>query len=126
MDNPIVEKILKQGIASVNLSMLDDTSRKKILGDVGDKLYKQGKFPEAVEMLAKAGDFEKLKALGSMFLKESKGELAAICLIPTKERQELNEAAVLCIQAKNYKLASKAYEAAGNAQMAQFIKKNFC
>lgn len=125
MDHPIVEKILKEGINSVNLSMLDESARKKILNDVGDKLYKQSRFAEAIEVMAKSGDMEKLTSLGDLFLSEHKAELAALCFIPTKDKQRLNNAAVLCIQLKNYKLAAKAYEAADNKQMASFIMQNF-
>lgn len=125
MDHPIVEKILKEGIASVNLSMLDEGARKKILNDVGEKLYRQNKYVEAIEIIAKANDIEKLTKLGDSFLAENRPELAALCFIPTKDKQRLNAAAVLCIQARNYKLAARAYEAADNRQMASFIMQNF-
>ena len=125
MEHPIVEKILREGINSVNLSMLDESARKNILSDVAEKLYKQNKFVEAIEIMAKAHDVEKLLSLGDLFLKESKVELATLCFIPTKDRQRLSGAAVLCIQAKNYKLAAEAYRAADNIQMASFIQQNF-
>lgn len=125
MEHPIVEKILKEGIGSVNLSMLDDAARKRILSDAGEKLYKQNKFVEAIEILAKADNMDKLTNLGDAFLRESKTELAALCFIPTKDKQKLSSVAVSLIQAKNYKLAAKAYEAAGNIQMASFIMQNF-
>ena len=125
MEHPIVEKILKEGIDSVNLSMLDESSRKKILSDVSDKLYKQNKIIEAIEIMTKANELDKLVKLGDLFLAENKGELAALCFIPTKDKQRLNNAAVQCIKAKNYKLAAKAYEAADNSQMATFIMQNF-
>lgn len=126
MEHPIVEKILKEGINSVNLSMLDERARNRILSDAGEKLYRQNRFVEAIEIMAKANDTEKLTKLGDLFLAENKAELATLCFIPTKDKQRLNNAAVLCIQAKNYKLAAKAYEAADNKQMADFIQKNFC
>ena len=125
MEHPIVEKILKEGINSVNLSMLDESARKKILSDAGEKLYRQNKYMEAIEIMAKANDIEKLTKLGDLFLAESKVELATLCFIPTKDKQRLNGAAVLCIQSKNYMLAAKAYEAADNKQMASFIRQNF-
>ena len=125
MDHPIVEKILKDGIQSVNLSMLDENARKKILSDVGEKLCKQNKFVEAIEIMERAGEINKLTKLGDSFLLENKVELATHCFIPTKDKQRLNNAAILCIQAKNYKLAGKAYEAADNHQMASFIMQNF-
>ena len=125
MDHPIVEKILKEGIKSVNLSMLDEKSRKRILTDVGEKLYKQGKLIEAIDILEKAGDTERLTKLGDLFLSENKSELAALCFIPVKDGQSLNDVAVNCIELKNYKLAAAAYDAAGNRQMADFIRKNF-
>ena len=126
MEHPIVEKIMKEGITSVNLSMLDESARKKILSDVGEKLYKQGEFIKAIEIMAKANETEKLTKLGDAFSSEGKTELAALCFIPTKDKQRLNNAAVLCIKAKNYLLAAKAYEAADNRQMASFIRENFC
>ena len=125
MEHPIVEKILKEGINSVNLSMLDENSRSRILSDVGEKLWKQNKFAEAIEIMAKANEIEKLKRLGDSFLAENKVELATLCFMPTKDKEKLNNAAVLCIKAKNYKLAAKAYEAADNRQMADFIQENF-
>ena len=125
MEHPIVEKILKDGINSVNLSMLDESARKKILSDVGEKLYRQSRYAEAVEIMAKANDIEKLIKLGDLFLAENKTELATICFIPTKDELRLNSAAVLCIQAKKYELAAKAHEAADNKQMSSFIKQNF-
>ena len=125
MDHPIVEKILKEGISSVNLSMLDEKSRKNILTNVGEKLYKQGKLIEAIDILEKACDFERLIRLGDLFLSENKVELATLCFIPTKDKERLNNTAVRCIELKNYKLAAKAYEAADNRQMADFIQQNF-
>ena len=125
MDHPIVEKILKEGINSVNLSMLDEKSRKNILTDVGEKLYRQGKLIEAIEILEKANDTERLIKLGDLFSSESKFELAALCFIPTKDKQKLNDVAVKCIELRNYKLAAAAYGAADNGQMADFIRQNF-
>ena len=125
MDHPIVEKILKEGISSVNLSMLDESARKKILSDVGEKLYRQGRFKDAIEIMAKANDIEKLAKLGDLFLSENKTELAALCFIPTRDKEKLNNIAVRCIQSKNYKLAVQAYEAADNRKMASFIMQNF-
>ena len=125
MEHPIVEKILKEGINSVNLSMLGEDARKKILSDVGDKLYKQNKFVEAIEVMEKANDIEKLIKLGDVFLLQNKVELATMCFIPTKDKHRLNDVAILCIRDKNYRLAAKAYEAADNRQMSSFIQQNF-
>ena len=125
MEHPVVEKIMKEGISSVNLSMLDESARQRILSDVAEKLCKQNRFKEAIEALSKANDFEKLIKLGDIFLLENRAELAALCFIPTKDKQRLNDAAVLCIQSKNYRLAAEAYDAADNKQMASFIKQNF-
>ncbi|MAG91957.1 hypothetical protein CMO83_04740 [Candidatus Woesearchaeota archaeon] len=125
MENPIVEKILKEGINSVSLSMLDEKSRKNILTDVGNKLFKQGKLLEAIEIITKSGDTERLIKLGDLFLQERKTELATLCFIPTKDKQKLNEAALMCIKLNKYDLAAKAYEAADNKQMSLFLQKNF-
>lgn len=125
MEHPIVEKILKDGINSVNLSMLDVSARRRILSDAGEKLYRQNRFLEAIEIMTKANNIEKLTELGDSFLSENKIGLATLCFIPTKDKQRLNNAAVMCIGLKDYKLAAKAYEAADNMQMASFIRQNF-
>lgn len=126
MEHPIIQKILKEGINSVNLSMLDEKARKNILTDVGERLYKQGKIIDAIDMLAKSGDNERLAKLGSLFLSEMKIELATLCFIAVKDKEKLNGLAVSCIERRNYQLAAKAYEAADNQQMANFIRQNFC
>lgn len=125
MPNPIVEKILKEGINSVNISMFDKETKRKILGEAGEILYKQGKSVEAIEVLTKTEDIEKLKKFGEIFLSEFKPELAALCFIPTKDKEKLNHIATLCIEVKNYNLAEKAFEAANNQDMASFVKGNF-
>ena len=125
MEHPIVEKIMKEGINSVNLSMLDDESRKKILIDVSEKLYRKGDFIDAIKVITMTNDIEKLEKLGDLFISENRIELATLCFIQTKDKQKLNNAALLCIQSKNYKLAAKAYEAADNKQMSSFIQQNF-
>ena len=125
MPNPIVEKILKEGVNSVNTSMFDKETKKKLFGEAGEILYKQGKSIKAIEVLTKAEDIEKLIKLGEIFLSEFKPELAALCFIPTKNKEKLNHVATLCIEVKNYNLAEKAFEAANNQDMVSFIKRNF-
>ena len=126
MEHPIVQKILKDGINSVNLSMLDEKARRNILTDVGEKLYKQGRLMEAIEILSKSGDNERLQKLGELFISEGKIEAATLCFISLKDKDKLNGLAVSCIERKNYSLAAKAYEAADNQQMAHFMRQNFC
>ena len=125
MPNPIVEKILKEGVNSVNTSMFDKETKKKLFGEAGEILYKQGKSIKAIEVLTKAEDIEKLIKLGEIFLSEFKPELAALCFIPTKNKEKLNHVATLCIEVKNYNLAEKAFEAENNQDMVSFIKRNF-
>jgi len=125
MDHPIVEKIMKEGLNSVNISMLDEESRRRILSDVGEKLFREGRFSDAIDIMAKTGDFFKLLEKGDDFIKEGKSELAAMCFIPTRDKQRLNNVAVLLIQSKKYDFAAKAYDAAENPQMASFIRENF-
>ena len=45
--------------------------------------------------------------------------------VPTRDKQRLNNVAVLLIQSKKYDFAAKAYDAAENPQMASFIRENF-
>ncbi len=126
MEHPIVAKILKEGINSVDLSMLDANREKRILSYVGKRLYKLNKITEAVTILEKAREFEKLKEMGDELLVQSKAELATLCFIPTKDKERLNNVAVFCMKAMNYELAAKAYKAAGNIEMAELLKRNFC
>ena len=124
LEHPIVAKIIRDGINSVDLSMLEYNG-KDLLSYVGDRLYKLNKIPEAVKILEKAGNFEKLKDFGDQLLMQNKAELAVLCFIPTKDKERLEKAAELCIHIENYKLAAKAYETAGNKDLAEFLKKNF-
>jgi|SRR3989344_496683 len=126
MEHPIVAKILKGGINSVDLSMLDGEKGKRVLDYVSERLYKLNKIAEAVEILRRADGFEKLKKMGDELMAQNKGELAALCFIPTGDKERLNNAAILCLKAMNYRLAAKVYEAAGEIEMAEFLEKNFC
>lgn len=126
MEHPIVAKILKEGISSVDLSMLDKTRENKILNYLGERLYKLNKVSEAAIILEKAGNFETLTEMGDELLVQSKAELAALCFIPTKDKERLNNVAILCMKAMNFELAAKSYEAAGNLEMANFLKNNYC
>ena len=126
MEHPIVEKILKEGVGSVNLEMLDEAAKKRILTECSERLFKQGRFKETIEILSKNNDVQKLYDIGDSFISQGKTELATMFLIPTKDKKKLNSAAMLCIQSQNYALAAMAYDAADNKQMASFIKENFC
>ncbi|MBI2507484.1 hypothetical protein HYV89_00865 [Candidatus Woesearchaeota archaeon] len=126
MEHPIVAKILKEGINSVDLSMLDISKENQIWNFVGEKLYKLNKVPEAVTILEKTSNFDKLKEMGDELLMQNKAELAALCFIPTKDKERLNNVAVLCMKALNHKLAAEAYRAADNIDMAEFLEDNYC
>ena len=126
MEHHIIAKILKEGINFVDLSMLDGDNGKRILIYVAEKLYKLNKISEAVTILEKAREFERLKEMGDELMAQNKGELAALCYIPTKDKDRLNNAALLCLKSMNYKLAAKAYESAGNLEMANFLLDNYC
>jgi|SRR3989338_9530921 len=126
MGNPIVEKIIKEGVNSVNLSMLDESSRKKIISEAADKLYKSNNFIEAINILSDENLTEELAKMGEEFMHYRKYDFAALCFIPLKDKSKLNEVGINLIKDKNYKLAAESYKAAGNMQMADFIKTNFC
>src|SRR3989338_8161122 len=121
IENPIIQKILKEGVNSVNISMLNEESRKRILSDVGERLYRQGRKQERNQVLEKNSHFEMLKAIGDQFMVERKIELAALSYIPTKDKERLNAAAALCLREKKFAIAAKAYEAADNKEMADMI-----
>jgi hypothetical protein len=125
MQNPIVEKIMKEGIRSVNISMLSDESKTALLLDVGDKLFKESRYNESAEILSLARATDKLTEMGDMLSSQGRTETAVIFYLPTKNKEKLNESALKCINSKNYRLAALAYEASGNIQMAQFIRENF-
>ena len=125
MQNPIVDKIMKEGIKSVNLSMLPENSRKIILQDVGEKLLKEGKYMESSEVLSLAGDFTKLNEIGDSMSSEGRTETAALFYLKGKDKDKLNSIAAKLVASRSYKLASQAYEASGNMQMAEFLKSNF-
>ena len=69
---------------------------------------------------------EELAKMGDEFMHYGKYDFAALCFIPLKDKAKLNEVGINLIKDKNYKLAAESYKAAGNMQMADFIKTNFC
>ncbi|MDI6737727.1 MAG: hypothetical protein QME12_04405 [Nanoarchaeota archaeon] len=126
MASTLARWVAGKGIDNVNPSMLSDEMRNGIMTEAGIILLKEGRIYEAVKAVVMAGNSDKLVEMGNEFIRQTKFEEAALCFIPVKDKEKLEKTAAECAKLGNMSLAYFAYLAAGNEQMALFLKENFC
>lgn len=126
MANTLARWVVEKGVDNVNPSMLSAEMRSDIMTEAGIILLKEGRIYEAVKAVVMAGNSDKLVEMGNEFVRQTKFEEAALCFIPIKDKEKLEKTAGECAKLGNMPLAYFAYAAAGNEQMAAFLKENFC
>jgi hypothetical protein len=122
--HPIIDKIVKEGVQSVNISMLSKDLRYKLMTEAGQTLMHQNRFSEAAHAFALAENKEMLKEQGRWFLKQQKVGLAAHFLIHIEDEETLRDLAQRCIASNEVAAARAIYQALGDETMLAFIREN--
>jgi hypothetical protein len=123
--HPIIEKIIKDGPQSVNLSALSKDLRMKLMTDAGKTLMHQNRYKEAGQAFAIGENTEMLKEQGRWFLQQNNFGLAAYFLLHVeRDEGKLEELAQQCITSNNYDAAKAIYEKLGNQAMLLFLQEN--
>lgn len=126
MASTLARWVVEKGVDNINPAMLSAEMRSDIMTEAGIILLKEGRIYEAVKAVVMAGNSDKLVEMGNEFVRQTKFEEAALCFIPVKDKEKLEKAGAECAKLGNMSLAYFAYVAAGNDQMAAFLKENFC
>ncbi len=126
MAGALARWIVENGIENAKPESLSTDMRKEVFTEAGMILLNEGRIYEAVQAIVMAQNESKLLEMGDEFLRQSKFDEAALCFIPTKDKARLEKAAGECAKQGNVHIAYYAYSAAGNEQMALFLKDNFC
>ena len=124
MSSPIVEKILRDGVSSLNVGMLAPAVRAKLLGDAGDRLLHTGELLKAAEAYTVGGCTEKLKATGAWLLEQKRYGVAAHFLRPVGKPEELERLAAECVAAGEIEAAKALYRELGQHEMVRFLEEN--
>jgi len=122
--NTLARWIVKNGMACFDRSMLSDEMNSRILSEAGAMFFNLGKIAEAIDAFSIANNNAMLLWAGDKLMDANRFREAAKAYIPTKDREKLDKAASVCMQAGDYKLALQAYEASGNIEMANFVRNN--
>jgi hypothetical protein len=125
MGHPLVDKILKDGVESVNVRMLSLDVRKKLLGEAAATLMRQGKFSQAAQALALAEHKEALKEHGKWLLSQNRYGDAAYFLIHSEKEEDLRQLASDCISANDIDAARTIYSSLQDEIMLAFLRENF-
>lgn len=125
MGHPIIDKIIREGVQSVNVSMLSSDLRHKLMTEAGHTLMRQGRFKEAAHAFGLAGNKEELKNQGKWFLQQHKVGLAAYFLIHVEDEEALRQLAEVCISAHEIDAAKEIYASLGDDTMLSFLRENF-
>lgn len=123
--NSVARWIVEKGIDNINPNMLSSELKKDVLTEAGLLFYNENNIKDAVKALKLANNTEKLYDWGKEFLRQNKVVHAALCLIPAGDQKLLEEVAGLCAKEGHVEVAYEAFVAAGNQNMATFIKENF-
>ncbi len=126
MSNTLARWVVDKGIDNINPSMLSSEMKREVLTEAGMILLKEGRVYEAVKAVSMAENSGKLVQMGDEFMRQSKFDKAVLCFIPTKDKTRIEKAAVECAKQGQVQLAYYAYVASENAEMAVFLKENFC
>lgn len=124
MGHPIIDKIVREGVQSVNVSMLSPDLRKRLMTEAGQTLMRQNRFKEAAHAFALGENKIELREHGRWFLKQQKIGLAAYFLIHVEDEATLQDLAQRCIAANETDAAKEIYSALGDDTMLHFIREN--
>jgi hypothetical protein len=124
MGHPIIDKIVKEGVQSVNVMMLSPDLRHKLMTEAGNTLMRQNRVSEAAHAFALAENKEALREYGRWFLKQQKVGLAAYFLLHVEDEEVLRELAQKCIASNDIDAAKAIYESLKDATMLSFIREN--
>lgn len=123
--NPLVDVIHTKGIENIDVSMLDAENKKMMLTEAGMILIRRGDCMEGVQALNLAGNTEKLVEVGNDFFEQRHFDLAVLAFEHTGKTEMLNRLGALCIEEELCGYALRAFKAAGNSAMVDFVEKNF-
>lgn len=123
--DPLVQKVLKDGVSSLKTDMLPSETRLKLLTQVGDKLFHGNHNVQAAEVYALAGNIQKLRETAQWFLEQKRYGDAALFLKHVGSPEEMKALAEECIARGRYSLAKELYIELGDDAMVQFLDENF-
>ena len=118
-------KIVSKGLDNMDFSMLPPQLRYEILSSVGELFFKKGNIRDSVRSFAIACNMDKLTEIGDWLMRQNRFEDAAQFFIPTGARKILEDIGFKCAEAENYALALRCFEAAGSAELVEFMYVNF-
>lgn len=125
MGHPLIDKIVDEGLSSIDVSMLSADLRNALLSEAGTRLMHGNRIGEAAEAFAMAGNHEQLKEQGEWFLQQRRYGVAALFLRHVAGEEMLDGLAVKCLENGEIGPARKIYESLGDSQMVAFLERNF-
>ena len=126
MAHPLVDKIVKEGVDSVNVSMLSKDLKKALLTEAGNVLMHEGRYAQAAKAFAVGENHDMLREEARWFMQQQRPAIAAWFLLYVEEKQEvLQELAQTCIAVGDFAAAKAIYEKLGDETMLLFLKENF-
>ncbi len=121
----LAAKIVDKGLDSMDFSMLPESLKFEILTVTGELFFKRNNVRDTVRSFVIARNMDRLAELGESLFVQGRFEDAAMFFIPTGSKKALEKVGFKCAEAGNFGLALKAFEASGDRQMVEFLRKNF-
>lgn len=125
MTHPLVEKIMRDGLASINVSMLSKPVRSELLLLASRSLMNANRVREAADALALGECKDELRGQGEWLRSQGRLGAAALFLRHVETPQALGKLAQDCLGIGEVESARAIYEILGDEQMLSFLKENF-
>ncbi len=124
LEDTLVRWILSQGLDKFDASMLPNELKEKVFSSAARAFFRKGDFSNAIKSLSYIDNKQLLVDFGDNLMQLNKFREATFAYIYSGHKEKIEHGASLCIKAGEFNLALKAYEASGNTEMVNFIKKN--
>ena len=125
MPSVLARRIVEQGLDNINVSMLSNKTKCKVLTEAALIFLKKGNIPACIKSLSLGKNFTKLEDIGDTYLSQQNIELAALFFIASKNVKKTESIAKTCLEKGKIKLAYSAYQKLNDAKMCSFLKENF-
>jgi len=125
MAHPIIEKILRDGLASVKLGMLSPEAREPLMRAAGRALVAENRLREASDAYALGNVTDELRGQGQWLRDQGRLAEAVLFLRHVEKEPIMRRLAEDCVAIGEIASAIAVYETLGDEQMLAFLRENF-
>jgi hypothetical protein len=125
MAHPIVEKILREGVASIKTDGLSPALKRQLFSEAGAAFMHANRPSDAASAFNVAGNTDALREHGDWLRSQQRIADAVHFLVHVETDQKLSELAQTCVGIGDIAAARMIYTKLGDTTMLTFLDENF-